>query len=133
VTRIGVGGARYVVVGGGVLGVCVTAELAAAGAAVTLLEQADWPGQGATRSSLAWLNSNAKTPAQASRRDAAPRPAPAIRADSHGRRPGRGRRFRPARRHAAACSRSSVLRWAAIAWIIDGFMVPSFVAGLAAS
>src|SRR5690349_1371914 len=56
------GDGRYVVVGAGVLGVCVTAELAAAGAVVTLLEQADRPGQGATRYSFAWLNSNAKTP-----------------------------------------------------------------------
>ena len=50
-----------VVVGAGVLGVCVAARLAEAGAEVTLLEQAE-PSQAATRSSFAWLNSNDKTP-----------------------------------------------------------------------
>jgi glycine/D-amino acid oxidase-like deaminating enzyme len=50
-----------VVVGAGVLGVCVAACLAEAGAEVTLLEQAE-PGQAATRSSFAWLNSNDKAP-----------------------------------------------------------------------
>jgi D-hydroxyproline dehydrogenase subunit beta len=49
------------VIGAGVLGVCVALRLAEAGVAVTLLEQ-DRPGQGATRSSLAWLNANAKPP-----------------------------------------------------------------------
>src|SRR5215470_3816965 len=49
------------VIGAGVLGVCVALRLAEAGAAVTLLEQ-DRPGQGATRSSLAWLNANDKLP-----------------------------------------------------------------------
>jgi glycine/D-amino acid oxidase-like deaminating enzyme len=60
----GAGGARprrYVVAGAGVLGVCLTARLAAAGAEVMLLEQ-DQPGQAATRSSFAWLNSNDKAP-----------------------------------------------------------------------
>jgi len=52
---------RCVVVGAGGLGVCVTAQLAAAGVEVTLLEQAH-PGQAATRSSFAWLNANAKEP-----------------------------------------------------------------------
>jgi len=52
---------RYVVAGAGVLGVCLTARLAAAGAEVMLLEQ-DQPGQAATRSSFAWLNSNDKAP-----------------------------------------------------------------------
>jgi glycine/D-amino acid oxidase-like deaminating enzyme len=52
---------NYVVVGAGVLGVCVAARLAEAGADVTLLEQAQ-PGHAATRSSFAWLNSNNKTP-----------------------------------------------------------------------
>ena len=50
-----------VVVGAGVLGVCLTARLAAAGIEVTLLEQAQ-PGHAATRSSFAWLNSNDKAP-----------------------------------------------------------------------
>jgi glycine/D-amino acid oxidase-like deaminating enzyme len=50
-----------VVAGAGVLGVCLTARLAGAGAEVTLLEQ-DQPGQAATRSSFAWLNSNDKAP-----------------------------------------------------------------------
>jgi glycine/D-amino acid oxidase-like deaminating enzyme len=50
-----------VVVGAGVLGVCVAARLAEAGAKVTLLEQAR-PGHAATRSSFAWLNSNDKAP-----------------------------------------------------------------------
>src|SRR5947207_513008 len=49
------------VIGAGVLGVCVALRLAEAGAEVTLLEQ-DRPGQGATRSSLAWLNANNKLP-----------------------------------------------------------------------
>jgi D-hydroxyproline dehydrogenase subunit beta len=53
--------ARYVVIGAGVLGVCVAARLAEAGAAVTLLEQAR-PGHAATRSSFAWLNANQKMP-----------------------------------------------------------------------
>ena len=52
---------NFVVVGAGVLGVCVAACLAEAGADVTLLEQAE-PGHAATRSSFAWLNSNNKTP-----------------------------------------------------------------------
>ncbi len=52
---------RCVVAGAGVLGVCLAMRLAEAGAAVTLLDQ-DQPGQAATRSSFAWLNSNAKTP-----------------------------------------------------------------------
>ena len=51
----------YVVIGAGVLGVCVAARLAEAGAAVTLLEQAQ-PGHAATRSSFAWLNANDKAP-----------------------------------------------------------------------
>ena len=55
------GPCRYVVAGAGVLGVCLTARLAGAGAEVVLLEQ-DQPGQGATRSSFAWLNSNDKAP-----------------------------------------------------------------------
>jgi glycine/D-amino acid oxidase-like deaminating enzyme len=49
------------VVGAGVLGVGLTARLAAGGTEVTLLEQAQ-PGQAATRSSFAWLNSNDKAP-----------------------------------------------------------------------
>jgi glycine/D-amino acid oxidase-like deaminating enzyme len=49
------------VIGAGVLGVCLAARLAEAGAEVTLLER-DEPGQGATRSSFAWLNSNDKAP-----------------------------------------------------------------------
>ena len=57
----GAGPRRYVVAGAGVLGVCLTARLAAAGAEVMLLEQ-DQPGQAATRSSFAWLNSNDKAP-----------------------------------------------------------------------
>jgi glycine/D-amino acid oxidase-like deaminating enzyme len=54
-------GRRFVVVGAGVLGVALTARLAEAGAAVTLLEQAR-PGHAATRSSFAWLNANNKVP-----------------------------------------------------------------------
>jgi glycine/D-amino acid oxidase-like deaminating enzyme len=50
-----------VVAGAGVLGVCLAARLADAGAEVTLMDQ-DQPGEAATRSSFAWLNSNAKTP-----------------------------------------------------------------------
>lgn len=49
------------VIGAGVLGVCMALRLAEAGVAVTLLEQ-DRPSQGATRSSLAWLNANNKLP-----------------------------------------------------------------------
>lgn len=52
---------RCVVIGAGVLGVCVAARLAEAGAAVTLLEQGR-PGHAATRSSFAWLNANEKVP-----------------------------------------------------------------------
>jgi len=51
----------YLVIGAGVLGVCLAARLAQAGAAVTLLDAAG-PGRGATRSSFAWLNSNDKAP-----------------------------------------------------------------------
>ena len=57
----GAGPRRYAVAGAGVLGVCLAARLAEAGAAVTLLER-DQPGQSATRSSFAWLNSNDKAP-----------------------------------------------------------------------
>jgi glycine/D-amino acid oxidase-like deaminating enzyme len=49
------------VIGAGVLGVCIAARLAEAGATVTLLEQAE-PGHAATRSSFAWLNANDKAP-----------------------------------------------------------------------
>jgi len=52
---------RCVVIGAGVLGACVAARLAEAGAEVTLLEQAQ-PGHAATRWSFAWLNSNDKRP-----------------------------------------------------------------------
>ena len=48
-------------IGAGVLGASVAARLAEAGIGVTLAEQAQ-PGQGATRSSFAWLNSNDKAP-----------------------------------------------------------------------
>lgn len=54
-------GRSYAVIGAGVLGVCLAARLAQAGAAVTLLDRGE-PGHGATRSSFAWLNSNDKTP-----------------------------------------------------------------------
>jgi D-hydroxyproline dehydrogenase subunit beta len=52
---------RCVVIGAGVLGACLAARLAEAGAEVTLLEQAQ-PGRAATRWSFAWLNSNDKGP-----------------------------------------------------------------------
>jgi glycine/D-amino acid oxidase-like deaminating enzyme len=52
---------RCAVIGAGVLGVCLAVRLAEAGAEVTLLER-DEPGQAATRSSFAWLNSNDKAP-----------------------------------------------------------------------
>jgi D-hydroxyproline dehydrogenase subunit beta len=52
---------RCVVIGAGVLGVCLAARLAEAGIEVTLLER-DRPGYGATRSSFAWLNANDKAP-----------------------------------------------------------------------
>ena len=52
---------RCTVIGAGVLGVCLAVRLAEAGAEVTLLER-DEPGQAATRSSFAWLNSNDKAP-----------------------------------------------------------------------
>jgi D-hydroxyproline dehydrogenase subunit beta len=52
---------RCAVTGAGVLGVCLAVRLAEAGAEVTLLER-DEPGQAATRSSFAWLNSNDKAP-----------------------------------------------------------------------
>ncbi len=52
---------RCAVIGAGVIGVCLAARLAEAGLEVTLLEQ-DQPGQATTRSSLAWVNANDKTP-----------------------------------------------------------------------
>ena len=52
---------RCAVIGAGVLGVSLAVRLAEAGAEVTLLER-DEPGQAATRSSFAWLNSNDKAP-----------------------------------------------------------------------
>ena len=52
---------RYAVIGAGVLGVSLAVQLAEAGVEVTLLER-DEPGQAATRSSFAWLNSNDKAP-----------------------------------------------------------------------
>ena len=52
---------RCAVIGAGVVGVCLAVRLAEAGAEVTLLER-DEPGQAATRSSFAWLNSNDKAP-----------------------------------------------------------------------
>ena len=52
---------RCLVIGAGVLGVCVASRLAEAGATVTLLEQAR-PGHAATRGSFAWLNANEKIP-----------------------------------------------------------------------
>jgi D-hydroxyproline dehydrogenase subunit beta len=52
---------RCVVIGAGVLGLCVTARLAEAGMGVTLLER-DRPGRAATGSSFAWLNANDKAP-----------------------------------------------------------------------
>ena len=52
---------QCVVIGAGVLGACLAARLAEAGAEVTLLERAQ-PGQAATRWSFAWLNSNDKGP-----------------------------------------------------------------------
>ena len=52
---------RCVVIGAGVLGVCVAARLAEAGTEVTLLER-DRPGSAATGSSFAWLNANDKAP-----------------------------------------------------------------------
>ena len=58
---VAAGPRRCVVTGAGVLGVCLAARLAGAGAEVTLLEQ-DQPGHAATRSSFAWLNSNDKSP-----------------------------------------------------------------------
>ena len=52
---------RCVVIGAGVLGACLAARLAEAGAEVSLLERAQ-PGRAATRWSFAWLNANEKTP-----------------------------------------------------------------------
>ena len=52
---------RCVVIGAGVLGLCVAARLAEAGIGVTLLER-DRPGRAATGSSFAWLNANDKEP-----------------------------------------------------------------------
>ena len=52
---------RCAVIGAGVLGAAVAARLAAAGAQVTVLEQ-DQPGRATSRWSLAWLNSNDKSP-----------------------------------------------------------------------
>ncbi|MEV2212492.1 FAD-binding oxidoreductase [Streptomyces sp. NPDC050997] len=52
---------RVVVIGAGVVGAAVAAELAARGAHVTVLE-ADHPGAGTTANSFAWLNSANKEP-----------------------------------------------------------------------
>jgi len=52
---------RCVVIGAGILGASVADALAAAGVAVTLLDQ-DQPGRGTSRWSFAWLNSNDKAP-----------------------------------------------------------------------
>lgn len=49
------------VVGAGVMGAAVADALASAGATVTLLDR-DQPGRGTSRWSLAWLNSNDKSP-----------------------------------------------------------------------
>ena len=57
----GVVSERFVVVGAGVMGAAVADALAAAGASVTLLDR-DGPGRGTSRWSLAWLNSNDKSP-----------------------------------------------------------------------
>lgn len=50
-----------VVIGAGVVGASVAAELARRGAAVTLLER-DVPGTGTSSTSFAWVNANAKEP-----------------------------------------------------------------------
>jgi D-hydroxyproline dehydrogenase subunit beta len=50
-----------VVVGAGVMGAAVADALASAGVTVTLLDR-DQPGRGTSRWSLAWLNSNDKSP-----------------------------------------------------------------------
>ena len=52
---------RCAVIGAGVLGVCLAARLAEAGAEVMLLS-GQATGQAATRSFFAWLNSNDKAP-----------------------------------------------------------------------
>ena len=52
---------KVVVVGGGIVGVAVSWQLAKAGADVTLLEAGTF-GSGATNASFAWLNSSNKTP-----------------------------------------------------------------------
>ncbi|MGW7616222.1 NAD(P)/FAD-dependent oxidoreductase [Streptomyces antimycoticus] len=52
---------RVVVIGAGVVGAAVAAELAARGARVTVLE-ADHPGAGTTANSFAWINSANKEP-----------------------------------------------------------------------
>lgn len=52
---------RIVVIGAGVVGAALTHRLTEAGARVTLLDR-DAPGRGSSRWSLAWLNSNGKTP-----------------------------------------------------------------------
>jgi glycine/D-amino acid oxidase-like deaminating enzyme len=57
----GSGSRRCVVIGAGVVGASVAARLASAGQRVTLLER-DQPGRATSRWSLAWLNSNDKTP-----------------------------------------------------------------------
>ena len=51
---------RIAIVGGGVLGAALAHRLTEAGARVVLLER-ERPGSGASRWSLAWLNSNART------------------------------------------------------------------------
>ncbi len=55
------GSRRCAVIGAGVLGASVAAQLASAGMQVTLLDQAQ-PGRATSRWSFAWLNSNDKAP-----------------------------------------------------------------------
>lgn len=58
----GVGRLRnYVVIGAGVIGAALAAELAGRGVPVTLLDR-DVPGRATTGSSFAWYNANTKTP-----------------------------------------------------------------------
>jgi glycine/D-amino acid oxidase-like deaminating enzyme len=53
---------RVVVIGAGIVGSCVAAHAAVAGADVTLIDALARPTQATSRWSFAWLNSNQKEP-----------------------------------------------------------------------
>src|SRR5437870_1908473 len=59
-----------IVIGGGIIGVCVAQALTESGARVTVLVDG-WPGRGTSAASLAWVNAANKTPEAYNRLNAA--------------------------------------------------------------